>query len=565
MAEAHAALAAGGSSNPNVAKIAIERRKKTTDVVEPQVISEELLIEGVEEPLKPDGDAYEPIEFPNVTSMRLSFQNIIEVSNLNNFDNLTTLRLDNNIIDEIKNLDRLKNLTWLDLSFNNIREIKGLDQLANLTDLSLYHNQIEEIRGLDNNPKLNILSLGHNNIKELKQIDNLRKFTNLRCVCLEGNKVCQNDSYNHHILAYLTSLKYLDYMLIDKKAVTQAHESYLLDELTELREREAAESAKDRSKNEKEAVIEKLKNAFLDCTEDLFEEMFAKAPAGPETENLTVLGCYGTLKEDFRDKLADEIKCLRTWMEEKNETRVKKVVAFEKSTKVAEKESEDEAFQMVRDFKSLKKKVLDELDKGDGAPNKGQVDNMIRELLGMLTELDSHLMANEIQLQESIEEAIHAFEGQVQDLKNAMAEKGSDFFRKLEDHEKFFYTGIVEGATSEMEAFSQIQDSAIGSDTDPMKAKYLLNREDMGLACSNLNEAHTNMITSKDDYMQNQMSSWMREFFAGHRERQYHRNRQRIMDVKKVIDKCKEEIEEASQAADYDDEHDNGGDAMYGR
>merc|ERR1712176_1707100 len=101
-------------------------------------------------------------------------------------------------------------------------------------------------------------------------------FQNLRCVCLDGNKVCQNDSYSQHVLAYLKDLKYLDYMLIDRKAAKQAEEGYNLDELTEVRERESAEALKVRAAKDKEAIMEKLKNAFLDCTEDLFEELFAK-------------------------------------------------------------------------------------------------------------------------------------------------------------------------------------------------------------------------------------------------------------------------------------------------
>lgn len=160
MADALASLGQG-SSNANVAKIAIEQRKKKAEVVEPQVISEELLIEGVEEPVRTDGKAWPTNEFPQVTSLRLSFKNIIEISNLNNFDTLLTLRLDNNIIDKVSNLGHLRQLTWLDLSFNN-REIEGLDDLHELLDLSLYHNQIEEIKDrLDGCPKLNILSLGH--------------------------------------------------------------------------------------------------------------------------------------------------------------------------------------------------------------------------------------------------------------------------------------------------------------------------------------------------------------------------------------------------------------------
>ncbi|CAE8686491.1 unnamed protein product, partial [Polarella glacialis] len=393
MAETLIGLGSGGS-NANVAKIAIEQRKKKTDVVEPQVISEELLTAGVEEPVRPDGEPWEPIDFPQVTSLRLSFQNIIEVSNLNNFDHLLTLRLDNNIIDKIANLSHLHQLTWLDLSFNNIREIEGLDELHNLLDLSLYHNQIEEIKGLDGCLNLNILSLGHNNIKDLKQIDYLRKFHNLRCVCLDGNKVCNHDSYNQHVLAYLPTLKYLDYMLIDRKASTQAQEGYNLEELTEVKERETAEQGKQKHLKEKNGVIEKLKESFLDCTEDLFEEMFSKEV---EPEHVTVLQCYPQLKEDYRDKISEDMKGLRSRMDEKNDVRLKKVTGFERSINTAEKESESEAFQMIRDFKSLKKKVLSQIDREE-IP-RAEVDEMIKQLTDQLAGLENHLMANEIALQ----------------------------------------------------------------------------------------------------------------------------------------------------------------------
>ena len=106
-----------------------------------------------------------------------------------------------------------------DLSFNNIREVTGLDHLKNLEDLSLFHNHIDEIKGLDGCKKLNVLSLGRNRISDLKQINYLRKFPNLRCICLEHNKICSSDSYRQHTLAYLPHLTYLDYMLVDKKQV----------------------------------------------------------------------------------------------------------------------------------------------------------------------------------------------------------------------------------------------------------------------------------------------------------------------------------------------------------
>lgn len=565
----------GSSSNANVAKIAMEMRKKKTDVVEPQVINNELLVRGVEEPLRPDGRDTDPIDFPKVTSLRLSFLNIIEVANLNNFNSLTTLRLDNNIIDRIANLDALPGLTWLDLSFNNLQHIEGLDQLTKLTDLSLYHNHIEEIKGLDGCINLNILSLGHNSIKDLKQIDNLRKFQNLRCVCLDGNEVCKADSYKQHVLAYLTNLKYLDYMLIDKKDVAQAQEGYQLDELTELREREAADTSKEKAIKDKHTVLEKLKLSFQDCTEDLFEELFSQGTETKdskekenrvEPEQVTVLSCYNALKEEFREKLNEDNKNLRVTLDLWNDKKNKQVNAFVKALEQAEQDSEDEAFHMIRLFRSTKKKVLAQLEM-ELNPDQGptpEEQQIIKKLIDDLKDLENHLLANEIQLQESLEEAMGEFEAEVERIIKTMAEKGTDFFRRLEEHAKGFHQSLLEGVNSEVESFQANQDNL--QDVDPDKAKFLGSREEMNAACTQFGESHSNLITAKDDYMQNQMQKWQRDFFDGHRNRQYTRNRQRITDIKKIVGDCDEEIRAADPSADdYGDSDRYPGDQFGGR
>lgn len=137
---------------------------------------------------------------------------------------------------------------------------------------------MEEIKGLDACKNLNVLSLGRNRISDLKQINYLRKFNNLRCVCLDGNKICNLDNYEQHTLAYLGTttgpdgkttrqgLKYLDYMLVDAKKVAQVVESYQLDELTELKEQEVDEAARTKQAAADKAVAAKLQNSFLDVT-----------------------------------------------------------------------------------------------------------------------------------------------------------------------------------------------------------------------------------------------------------------------------------------------------------
>lgn len=136
------------------------------------------------------------------------------------------------------------------------------------------------------------------------------------------------------------------------------------------------------------------------------------------------------------------------------------------------------------------------------------------------------------------------------------------FFKKLEELERGFFQGVTEGASSEVEAYAQTAESAIG-DTDQNKARYLGNREEMNQALANFTEAHTTLIQNKDDYMQGSMSSWNKSFFEKHRERQYHRNRQRITDVRKVIEECRSEIQAASEEGNDYDENDGGGDLPY--
>jgi len=553
-----------------VAQVAISQRKKT-DVVEPQVIDEELLRQGCEElPSCADPRSQEilsdPINFPKIPSLRLSFLNIIEISNLGNFDTLQILRLDNNIIDRVDNLGHLTSLTWLDLSFNSITEMGGFEELVNLTDLSLYHNHLEEIKGLDKCKKLKVVSVGKNKIKNLKEVDKLRPFQHLRCVCFEGNPMCSLDSYNQHVLAYLPNLQYLDYMLIDRKTLQLAQESYQLDELTELKEAEATQAVIRKQNAEQEVILQKLKLAFLDCTHNLLQDLFPT----PEPDAVQVLQCYMPLKEDYKEKLNELVKTLSTSLEEKNSARLLKVKAFEKAVQAAEQESEDDALFQIKLFNQRKKIVLrktgesemvDEKEdaKAVGGGNEENIGNEAKatnvpELLIELQSLDYNLVQNELQLQECLDDAIDDFEAQMADTIKFMTDRGADFFRQFEDLEKMFHTGLLEGAMSEFESFQTNQDLA---DHDQKKAAMMGNREEIQSTILNLNEVHTLLIQNKDDYMQNQMNNWMKSFFDRHRDRQYKRNRQRIDEIKSLMAGIADEIQN-NDKPEQEEEHDEG-------
>jgi hypothetical protein len=542
---------AEGRRTDGVADVALRQQKKSSDVVEPQVIDESLLRHGVDDPMQPDTALIDPIDFPQVNSLRLSFQNIIEISNLNNFDLLTTLRLDNNIIGKIENLDHLTNLTWLDLSFNNIREMENLDGLTKLTDLSLYSNEIETIKGLGSCQKLNILSLGRNKINDLNQIQVLRDFKNLRCLCMEGNPVCKLDNYNMHVLAYLPQLKYRDYMLLDKKEVKTAEETYQVDDLTELREQEQARANEAGAAEEKRQTLAQLRTAFLDATEDLFDELFPKEEE--KKANLTMLQSYQNLKDEYKDVLdktnqGSLMKSLRDTLLEKNAIRKKRVASFEKAIDAAELEAEEEAKKLVKSFRSRMKRAFSQVKTNPGM----RTDALVEELVEQVGILREQLMSGETQVQEALEDANTKFEVQMAEIIKWMQERTGDFFRELEAHEKGFANQLTENMQNEYEQQG-------GQELMDSEGRALPTKDDMLQALQNFTEMHATLLANKEDQMTNQMKDWKEEFFKKHHERQYNRNRRRVEEISQIVETSREEIR-TLEGNDMDDDAEDGAD-----
>ena len=111
------------------------------------VIDDSLLKQAIIDTYGLTGSFFHPldekIDFNSVTSLRLEFQNILVIENLDSFKNLTKLHLSNNFIRSIDGIQSLTNLKWLDLSFNEIQRIERLEHLIHLEDLCLTHNKIE--------------------------------------------------------------------------------------------------------------------------------------------------------------------------------------------------------------------------------------------------------------------------------------------------------------------------------------------------------------------------------------------------------------------------------------
>lgn len=134
-----------------------------------------------------------------------------------------------------------------------------------------------------------MLSLGRNRITSLDCIRDLRRFKHLRLLNLKHNSVCELAAYTHTVLAYLPSLRYLDYMLIDPAQQSKAKDVNL-EAMVELEEKERLVEeamAHDRKEAERkkllaDANLESLDTFFPDlCRDDTEHEKLKRLPGIP--------------------------------------------------------------------------------------------------------------------------------------------------------------------------------------------------------------------------------------------------------------------------------------------
>jgi len=222
---------------------------------EHQLITDELILSTLS--VEDQRREYKPDDFPKILNLSLSNKNICIISNLGGLFNLRRLVLSGNAIERITGLENLHSLESLDLSFNRINTIEGLASLPRLVELDLGHNLISSVEPLgqlnqaiqrmtgvpEEFHRLQVLNLSHNAIRGLPQtIQTLRSFRDLRSLVLEHNPCAEVSTYRPQTIAYLPSLRYLDFNVILKGERDSSTEIYRM-ELISLEEHDTVEAA----------------------------------------------------------------------------------------------------------------------------------------------------------------------------------------------------------------------------------------------------------------------------------------------------------------------------------
>ena len=122
-------------------------------------------------------------------SLNCSYQNIQDISGLENLQGLTRLSLNTNTISDISAIANLNGLRVLSLYDNTVQDMSVIAGLVNLTDLFLSGNHASSVQSLANIPNLNTLDLRENQIgaASVGHVDSLVNLNNAAQIQLLDN------------------------------------------------------------------------------------------------------------------------------------------------------------------------------------------------------------------------------------------------------------------------------------------------------------------------------------------------------------------------------------------
>jgi|EP00945_MAST-04E_sp_MAST-4E-sp1_P001341 hypothetical protein len=483
------------------------------------------------------------VDFEEIEILSLSFNNVSRISNLDGLKSLHTLKLDNNTIKVMENLEHLSNLTWLDLSFNNIEEISGLQSLTKLTDLTLFNNSISSLAGLEKLVNLNVLSIGNNNLSDVKEIKTLREFKKLNVLSMDGNPVCEDPEYKMIVLAFLSSIRFFDFILVDASDVTLAKEQYQ-DDLQELAEHEKMQQESEQTRSKKETTLKKYQDANIDPITTLMDVMFRE---DPETQKLLEAPLKGLdeIKSDYAERLSglgEDVKGDGIKLYEDQKVELKD---FQDATKSARDASQKKSVQIVSEYSAKEKTLFEEIrtrvetamDEDEEVPpiSEKDFDGLKSDLSG----LKESLMENELLLSEECELILSEFEVRYGKMKEKSAEVMERYFRGAEDSENAYFE-MVSALVSDL--LEKATNDELEDVTDECRG-LLADKETLNTSIATAHDTHLSKLLGVEEELRERALNQTKSLFAKSREEEWNRNRHAVMDIRSIYSNHTEAIQ----------------------
>lgn len=502
-------------------------------MIEVQVIDDKLLLEGiceaesyVNEKVAAQLKTKNLVEVsPGAEALVLSFKRIGKVENVIGFDKITKLCLDNNFIENIQGLSHLTSLRWLDLSFNKIREIKGLETLTQLEDLSLCSNKISTIEGLEKCLNLQCFSIGNNRIDSLEQVIRLRQLGSLRMLTLSDNPICKEPEYKMIVLAYVDTIKYLDYALIDPAERAVAKEQYH-DELLDVEEKESVITEKAARDSSLDKYLKELDRACILFSHTIFDDLFSE---DKELERLKHMPGIKEQIENFRNAFkSTSEEFIREAMERFSKKR-KEVDDFEKTTKEVRGNDDLDSTTLIEGFKKSQKAQATYLTENGDHISHAESKDIVRSLQEEMESVCDELMNLELRQVEKFDALVDHFENRLAEFKTVSLECQTSFFRQIEELEEKFSTGSKAVAQDLMDRLAREELAEDFMDDEAMM--LITDRESCMQLFSASHDMHIGRILNREDQAKARENRQFIEDVARYTKEENVRNRDRILQI----------------------------------
>lgn len=466
------------------------------------------------------------VAFEDILELRMSFESIGEIRNLEGFTSLHTLALDNNCITTIQNLECLPNLVWLDLSFNKIKKITGLESLAKLEDLSLCNNEIEMIEGLDSCVALNALSLGNNKIKELEQVGCLRKLPELNVLNLDGNPLCALD-YKNYSIAYLKHLKYLDYSLITSDQKEKAEDSYK-DDLVELIEKENLEQRAAEFERNQEEKMKDVKAANLLKVDKMLADMLKD---DTEQSKLQLLPFYNKYLEEYSELHVNRVEKFKADMLALHFDMEAETKAIKEALAEMQAEDTETAIEMTNKFLTMRKNTIEKFESMHDSTSQYE---LLQTLRTKLEQSQQELMYHEITGLDSFGEMMKSFEITYTTKKGQVINTRQEFFREIEELETTFTEKIREKVQALLSEFHDAPGGYQGAKLDDDLVILLQEKETLLQTVNGSNDLHVGKIVGMEDEMREHFNKQTTQTVQAMKDEQREINRMRVLEIKSL-------------------------------
>ena len=510
--------------------------------VRPTVINSTLIRNYIEE-YNRENKIFDKDHVPiwDLTHLSLSYQNIMDISNLMGMEKLKKLQLDNNIIYKIQNLEHLVNLEWLDLSFNQIEKIENLETLTKLTDLSLYNNHIENVSGLEKLLELNVISLGKNKIKSYESvITYLREIPNkLEVLTLEGNPCTTKDiEYLWYVIAYLNNLKYLDYHVIKQEDRDRAIEKHREDIVERDNQKEADKNVVETPSMDKEQ-LEMLEEAHIACTVDIFQKILED---DENNTHLKILPNYPDIMtradEDIKDRTANFRSAMLKLHHDKKET----INYCTEIMKNAEIDSEKKSIQLIDNFKINLNKETSKINLKDASDE--ELDKYEFDIHGQIDMLEDKLTTVEMTLVGVLADAVANFTSKIDAINKEMDKLNTEYCKDITELDNKFRVELKDHA---LKMYDEIYKDYTNNqsekwENDNALTELVLDKDGM-LSYFELAKDHQEQkINEKEGEMRIAIKNDWTSTLDGLTNHQHDRNRKIIQEIIQMSKDKKDEI-----------------------